>query len=174
MPRRYFNDHDFKIISEALDIAEDATGDYYRFSLEQWKRHRYDIKTLWSLDNNEVSQHAFAVLNWGSMVTVDHVLNSSVRDFFFICLQDHIILNAVARDSNIALLPILVYVFTHELVHIVRFSNFVQRVDVPANKREKEERIVHELTFNILKNLPVPKLYYVLDRYQGHRICDFG
>ncbi len=174
MRRRYFNDHDFKTISDALDIAEDVTGNYYRFSLEQWKRHCYDIKTLWSLNHGEISQHAFAVLNWGSMVTVDHVLKSSVRDFFFICLQDHIILNAVARDSGIALLPILIYILTHELVHIVRFSNFLQRADLSFDKRAKEEQTVHDLTFNLLKDLPIPKLCDVLDRYQGHRICAFA
>ena len=41
-----FRKEDMLTVSEALDIAEDRTGDYFKFSSGQWKRHRYDVKTL--------------------------------------------------------------------------------------------------------------------------------
>ena len=44
-----FKKNDLTVVSDALEIAEDATGNFYKFSLGQWKRHRYDVKTLSSL-----------------------------------------------------------------------------------------------------------------------------
>jgi hypothetical protein len=167
-----FNDDDLLTISEALDIAEDATGNFYKFSLGQWKRQRYDVKTLVSLNANEIAQQAFALLNKGARAVNGFESNTKNRDFYFICLQDHQILKALNRDRALGLLPLLVYVFTHELIHIVRFCNFFQRFDVSGKEKEKEEAIVHETTFDILENIALPKLDYVLDSYQGHRICD--
>ena len=167
-----FKKDDIQTVGEALEIAEDATGNFYKFSLGQWKRHRYDIKTLSSLKSFEITQQAFALLNKGARVTSSFESKTKSRDFYFICLQDHRILKALNRDKALWLLPLLVYVFTHELVHIVRFCNFFQRFDVSGKEKDKEESVVHETTFKILENLALPKLDYVLDSYQGHRICE--
>ena len=174
MTLRSFKDNNLLTVSEALDIAEDKTGNFFKFSLMQWKRHRYDIKTLSSLKSDEISDHAFALLNKGSRVINDYDSKTRKHDFYFICLQDHQILKALSRDKNIGLLPLLVYAFTHELVHIVRFCNFFQRFEIEGKNREKEEEIVHAKTFEILKDLYLPKLDYVLDLYTGHRICDMA
>ncbi len=167
-----FEDKDLKTVSEALDIAEDKTGDFYKFSLGQWKRHRYDVKTLSSLNNNEIITHAFALLNKCSRITGGFESKTKNRDFYLICLQDNQILKALIRDQNLGLLALLVYIFTHELVHIVRFSNFFQRFEISGKCRENEERIVYEATFEILKDLSLPKLDYILESYQRRRICD--
>jgi hypothetical protein len=81
-------------------------------------------------------------------------------------------LKALNRDSDLGLLPLLVYVFTHELVHIVRFCNFSQRFEVSTKDREKEERLVHATTYEILKELSLPRLDYILNSYETHRVCD--
>jgi len=174
MALRSFQDHDLITVSEALDIAEDKTGNFFKFSLVQWKRHRYDIKTLSSLKTHEISDHAFALLNKGSRVINNYDSKTKKHDFYFICLQDHQILKALGRDGNIGLLPLLVYAFTHELVHIVRFCNFFQRFEIKGKVREKEEEIVHAKTFEVLRDLCLPKMDYVLDLYSGHRICDMA
>ena len=174
MTLRSFKDNNLLTVSEALDIAEDKTGNFYKFSLGQWKRHHYDIKTLSSLKPDEISDHAFALLNKGSRVINNYDSKTRKHDFYFICLQDHQILKALSRDRNIGLLPLLIYAFTHELVHIVRFCNFFQRFEIEGKNREKEEEIVHAKTFEILKDLSLPKLDYVLDLYTGHRICDMA
>ena len=170
----FFEGKDIITVSEALDIAEDKTGDFYKFSSGQWKKHRYDVKTLSSLNNNEIITHAFALLNKCSRVTGGFESKTKNRDFYFICLQDNQILKALMRDRNLEILALLVYIFTHELVHIVRFSNFFQRFEISGKGREKEERIVHATTFEILKDLSLPKLDYVLESYQGQRICEMG
>ncbi len=169
-----FGEDNLKIVSDALHIAEDKTCDFYKFSFNQWKRHRYDIKTQTSLRNDEIMSYAFALLNKGSRVINGREHKPSRHDFYVICLQDHQILKALKRDSYLELLPLLVYIFTHELVHIVRFCNFSQRFDISGKGKETEERIVHETTFGVLKNLSLPKLDYILDSYQPHRICSLG
>ena len=169
-----FEGKDLITVSEALDIAEDKTGDFYKFSLGQWKRHRYDVKTLSSLNNNEISAHAFALLNKCSRITRGFESKTRNRDFYLICLQDNQILNAIIRDQNLGLLALLVYIFTHELVHIVRFANFFQRFEISGEGRENEERVVYETTFEILKDLSLPRLDYVLESYQRIKICDMN
>jgi len=174
MTLRSFKNQDLVTVSDALDIAEDKTGDFFKFSFEQWKKHRYDIKTLSSLRTDEISDHAFALLNKGSRVINYYDSKTIKYDFYFICLQDHQIMKALGRDKNISLLSLLVYAFTHELVHIVRFCNFFQRFEIKGKDREKEEEIVHAKTFEVLKDLSLPKLDYVLDLYTDHRICDMA
>ena len=169
-----FSQDELKTLSDALDIAEDATGNYFKFSNGQWKKYCYDVKTLSSLSRGEISSFALAVLSKGSRVLNDYESKTKGRDFYFICLQDHLILRALKRDGNLALLPLLVYIFTHELVHIVRFCNFFQRFEVTDKERVEEEEVVHSTTYDILKNFSVSKLDYVLEAYRGHRICQIA
>jgi hypothetical protein len=161
-------------VSEALAIAEDKTGDFYKFSSGQWKRHQYDVKTLTNLKSNEIIPNAFALLHKGARLVSNFDSKTKKRDFYFICLQDHQILKALKRDNRLGLLPLLVYIFTHELVHVVRFCNFFQRFEIFGEGRDREERIVHDTTFGILKDLSLPQLDYVLDSYHHHRICDLA
>jgi hypothetical protein len=167
-----FKREDLLTVSDALDIAEDRTGDYFKFSSGQWRRHRYDVKTLSQLASHEVVPDVFALLKKSDKIRKGIEPRSRNRDFYFICLQDHRILKALNRDRDLGLLPLLVYVFTHELVHIVRFCNFSQRFEVSTKDREKEESLVHATTYEILKELSLPRLDYILNSYETHRACD--
>lgn len=159
-------------VSEALDIAEDRTGAHYKVSSGQWKRHRYDVKTLSGLRKREIVPEAFALLYKGVKLPHRYEPEARNRDDYRICIQDHEILKALRRDENLDLLPLLVYVFTHELVHIVRFSNFLQRFEVSEKDRESEEKVVHATTTQILQRLSLPKLNYVLQSYEHYGFCD--
>ena len=170
----FFKKNDLTVASDALEIAEDATGDFYKFSLGQWKRHRYDVKTRSSLKTEEMRSSALAVLFKGMRMVDGFDSRTKDRDFYFICLQDHSILEVLERDRYLTLLPLLVYVFTHELIHIVRFCNFHQMFDISEKKRFREEEIVHETTFEILKDFSLPNLNHVLDSYQDHRMCEIA
>jgi len=167
-----FQDEDLRTVSEALDIAEDRTGDFFRFSLEQWKRHRYDVKTLLTLNIDEITHNAFALLNKYSEPVNIVEPKSRKSDFYFICIQDHQIAKALRRDKELRLFPLLIYIFTHELIHIIRFCDFSQRFEATGKNRQEEEKVVHSMTFNILKNLSLPEMGYVLKAYGNHRICE--
>jgi hypothetical protein len=166
-----FRNDDLMAVSEGLDIAEDVTGNFYKLSGSQWKRHPYEIKTLSSIRSKGIDSDAFAVLLKGERVQDDCGSRAKIRDFYFICLQDHRILRALAEDGNLRILPLILYILTHELVHIVRFCNFFRSFEAPLKDRNAEEEIVHSITFDILKDLPVPKLDYVLQSYHCHRVC---
>jgi hypothetical protein len=164
-----FRAEDLETVGEALDIAEDRTSGHYKYSLAQWKRHPYGVKTLASLQGHEIARApAFAVLNKYSDPALPFERTGRKGDFYSICLQDHRILKAMARDHRLRLLPLLVYVFTHELVHIVRFCNFAQRFDIRGEVREREEEIVHATTMQILKGLSLRQLDYILEVYRSH------
>jgi len=167
-----FKGEDLRTVTDALDISEDITGNFFKFSTGQWKRFRYDVKTLADLTSDEISEEAFAVLSRRTRVVNDYKPRSLSRDYYFICLQDHQVLKAIGRDGEIGLLPLLVYVLTHELVHIIRFSNFMKSFDVSGTGREMEERVVHSITYEILRRTNVARLDRVLDRYRGYRWCE--
>jgi hypothetical protein len=171
MNLQQFNQEQLYTVSEALDIAEDMTSNYYRLSLSQWKRHPFDLKTLAQLFGEDIRDNVFALLKkctkngYGPIEPIH-----KGREFYLICLQDHQILTALERDKSLTLLPLLAYVLTHELVHIVRFCTFEERFDVEGKtRRSEEEHIVHRTTYEILKELPLPNLsrifrYYMPDR----------
>jgi len=169
-----FPEDNLKIVSDSLDIAEDTTGNYYKFSFDQWKRHRYDVKTMKTLSCNEISPYGFALLNKYSHTDKELESKKEYRDFYLICLQDHHILKALKRDKNLTLLSLLVYIFTHELIHIVRFCNFFQRFEISGKGKEDEEKLVHDTTYRVLKDMSLPRMDYILESYKQHRFCDLG
>jgi hypothetical protein len=164
-----FEDKNMDILNEALLIAEDRTFDYFKFSFGQWKKHQYDVKTLENLKREEIANNAFALLNKRARAVKGFESKTKMRDFYFICLQDHHILNALSRDQNLNLLSLLVYILTHELVHIVRFCNFHQRYELEGKGKDMEEEIVHGTTYDILKHVSLNSMGYILDLYKSHR-----
>jgi hypothetical protein len=127
------------------------------------------------VDEFEIVRGAFASVEKSSRKAGDLDFGRQKKDYYFICLQDHHILEALNRDRDLGMVPLLVYVFTHELVHIVRFCNFSQRFEISDMKeREKEERIVHATTYKILKNLTLQKLDYILQSYENKRVCNYA
>jgi len=172
MHLQHFNKEQLGIVSESLDIAEDMTSNYYRLSVAQWKRHPFDLKTLAQLFGEDIRDNAFALLK--KYTKSEHGGAEPVpkgQEFYLICLQDHHIMHALKRDKVLTLLPLLAYVLTHELVHIVRFCTFKERFDVTEeSRRSKEEQAVHQTTYEILKELPLPNLSHILSFYTPRRM----
>jgi hypothetical protein len=174
MTRTSFSGSDLQTLGEALDVAEDRIDSFYKLSLRQWRRCRFDIKTLNGLNEKEIAWHVFALLNKHAALQDSVGWGTSTHDTYVICVQDHQILEALDRDKSLSLLAILVYVFTHELIHVVRFSTFDQRFEVSGPLREKEETFVHAKTFEILNDVAIPNLDYVLEAYRNHRVFELG
>jgi len=172
MALQYFNKNQLGVIGDALDIAEDMTSNYFKLSVLHWKKNRFDIRTLSSLFGEEIKDNVFALLKkYSSDSRTEIEPANKQREFYLIYLQDHHILQALQRDSNIELLPLLAYILTHELVHIVRFCKFQVRFDTQeANNRIEEEKIVNQTTYKILKQLSLPNLSYILGSYNPDKI----
>jgi hypothetical protein len=168
---RYFHPGDKELLKEAAVIAEEATSDFFKLSASHWRRARYDILTLEALRAEEISPHALALVAKYHGTPPDCLLRSAAFDFYRVCLQDHNILKTLKQVDGLSLFPLLLYIITHELVHIVRFSQFLALFETPEERKQEEERLVHRLTQKILASLKVrdlpPVIRYYDDKLQG-------
>jgi hypothetical protein len=167
----YFLQHQKELLKEATVIAEEVTSDFFKLSVSHWRRARYDILTLEALQAEEISPHALALVAKYDGRHQDRLLQSAVFDFYRVCLQDHNILKTLKQCSELSLFPLLLYIVTHELVHIVRFSQFLALFETPEEQKHEEEGRVHRLTQKILAPLSVrdlpPVIQYYDDKLQG-------
>jgi hypothetical protein len=167
----YFLQHQKELLKEATVIAEEVTSDFFKLSPSHWRRARYDILTLEALRAEEISPHALALVAKYDGRHQDRLLQSAVFDFYRVCLQDHNILKTLKHCHELSLFPLFLYIVTHELVHIVRFSQFLALFETPEDGKQEEERRVHRLTQKILAPLTVrdlpPVIQYYDDKLQG-------
>jgi hypothetical protein len=168
MQLRLFQGSETPIIQEAVLIAEESTTDFFKMSDSQWRRSRYDILTLEGLRQEEISAHALAQLSKYTCYLPGRELKSAQYDLYRICLQDHNILTTLEKQTKMALLPLLIYVTTHELVHIIRFSHFHQLFDASEEEKEQEEKRVHSLTREILSPFKCPDLEEIALYYHSY------
>ena len=171
MKPEYFRQHHKELLKEATVIAEEVTSDFFKLSPCHWRRARYDILTLEALRAEEISSHALALVAKYDGRHKDRLLRSATFDFYRVSLQDHNILKTLQHVDALSLFPLLLYIVTHELVHIVRFSQFLALYEAPEEHKHEEERRVHQLTQKILATLPVrdlpPVMRYYDERTQG-------
>ncbi len=154
--RRKFDQEHLSTVDEAVAVAEELTSEHFKYSTSQWRRCRYDIQTAVKLHEAELTDEAFAQIIRYVGQPAQSGLRSSHFDFYKICLQDHVILRALERDKALSLFPLVVYVATHELVHIVRFSLFLQSFETYPLARAREEALVHQITREILGSGRLP------------------
>lgn len=161
-----FDEGHMAMVNEAVSLAEEVTSNHFKYSASQWRRSRYDILTLRDLHGPEITNQAFAqILRYiGHPSGSD--LSSTRFDFYKVCLQDHVILQALGRDSSLEFFPLMTYVVTHELVHIVRFSRFLQSFEAYPSSRDEEESRVHTITGEILQRARVSGLDRIVSSYR--------
>ncbi|MBI5583885.1 MAG: hypothetical protein HY892_08675 [Deltaproteobacteria bacterium] len=164
-----FSSKEFTLIDRALEISEDVSCNYYHISASNWKKYGFEISHLAQLSREEITDQGLAQIS-RYVRPPEHLLPGDYpRDYYRVCLQDHNILQLIEREKEVELFPLMIYILTHELVHIIRFRKFQQRFDVSPEEKNVEERKVHQATFDILKPLRKINLEPVLDSYFGHR-----
>jgi hypothetical protein len=164
-----FNSDQIAVVNNGVAMSEELVSNFYKMSASQWLSRRYDIKTLADLNPEETVSGPFAQVIRYQGQRKDASLSSAAYDFYKICLQDHAILAAIAQSPGIKLLPFILYIVTHELIHIVRFSKFLQGFDASQNETAAEETRVHEITREILGPVGIPELANVLKFYDKWR-----
>jgi hypothetical protein len=171
-----FNAAERSYVSLSFAHAERLTGTFFQIAPGEWLSRRYDVRTLAQLENHEVHEAAFAQLCKYSALQEKEGDPQKGFHFYRVCLQDNRILDAIRRGSSfIKLVPLLLYIATHELVHILRFERGESDFDMPAVDRTKEEGRVDAITRSILSLSPVAghELNLVLDCFgNGYRIGD--
>jgi hypothetical protein len=155
-----------EVVNNAVAASEELVSNAYKMSTSQWLRRKYDVRTLVDLGPDEIVYGPFAQLIRYEGQRNDSSLGSASYDFYKICLQDHAILKTLEECPDIELMPFTMYVVVHELVHIVRFSMFLQSFQASRKERLAEERRVHDKTRQILENItasgvaPVCRFFY--------------
>lgn len=151
-------------VMNAADIAEEVISEHFHLTSSHWSRHRYELRTGVELEGHEQCEGAFAqVLRYA--VSRDEIRPT---DFYRICVQDHNILAALGSKPAGFLFPLMAYVLTHELLHVVRFARFLQLFAAEDTDRDREESLVHRLTFELLEDKPLPNLREILKLYRSH------
>lgn len=168
--RCHFNEKEIDLTNQMLDRAVSLTRDYYDIDQQDWQNMKFELKSLKDLNKNEITDKAFAQL--AQYRGVSSKASQGYRfNFYRICLQDDKILNAVSeREDKTVLKPLLLYVVTHELIHIVRFNKLQKSFNSSWIEKEIEEKNTHQDTYHVLKDTDVFGINHVLDYYKDHRM----
>jgi len=150
-------------VTRASARAEELTRDFYRIPGHERGRFPYDVSTL--ADDPGPRPRVFA-----DLVRVVRPASARARraerQIYRIRLRDDELLAAAEGAEEVGLSPLLLYVLTHELVHVVRFeSELATFEDESAERRGVEEKRVHEITKKVLEPLEDALLRTVVDRY---------
>jgi len=168
--RKAFSPKQIEIVNNAVAMAEELVSNFYKMSASQWLGPRYDVRTLAELINEEVIDGPFAQIIRYRGQRRNTSLGSATYDFYKICLQDHTIQLTLEGTPGIELFPFSLYIITHELIHIVRFSKFLQSFDASIEERMAEEKRVHRRTHDILHPVQIEGLSKVLEFYNDWRV----
>ncbi|BBO81683.1 hypothetical protein [Desulfosarcina ovata] len=152
-------------VNNAVSMAEELVSNHYKMSASQWLHPKYDVKTLVDLNDTEIVDGPFAQIIRYEGKPDGGVLGSSTYDLYKICVQDHAILKVLNEHPEITLFPFALYVITHELIHIVRFSRFIQNFNATDVEKLTEEHRVHGITRDILDAVKAPPMHTVLTFY---------
>jgi hypothetical protein len=162
----YFSQEQTALARQSFAEAEIMTRRFFHVDAGDRKLHRYDVKTRAFLEEHEICEGTFAHLckyefNKGKRLAAD---NDEALVFYRICLQDDVILNAVERaNSFVRLFPLLLYVATHELVHVIRFERGEGDFYATGDEKNSEEEKVHRITRSLLRPLADAEMSLVLD-----------
>jgi hypothetical protein len=166
----YFERSDLATVQETALQAEDLS--FRHFGLTNTFTHNlaYEYRTLADLRNHEIIDHSFAQLVRYRLRPHKSSYHPSSNDLYSICLQDHRILDVIKnRKDGVLLKPLMLYIMTHEMIHIIRFSTLNQDFDASSYVKEEEEKNVHTITYKILRQLEDPGVCCVLDHYSPFR-----
>ncbi len=150
------------LVFKALVEAEDRTSGYYCIPPFRWEQLRYDLLTQ--------ADHGWEPLPEPVLARVrclERVNTKSPFDFYRIELSDKSILAAAERENLLKdLYPFLVYILTHEMVHMVRLSSILERgPETLLPHDETEEHRVQRISERILTGSSDFKP--VLDKFCG-------
>lgn len=159
-------------VTKTFAHAERIVGKCFQIEPPGWLAHHYHVRTLADLRNHEVHNNVFAQLCKYSSLGKSKDGQPKGFHFYRICLQDHRILDALERGGSfIKLVPLLRYIATHELVHILRFERGESDFDMPVKARTAEETKVDAITRAILGPMADHEMNLVLDCFgHGYRI----
>jgi len=151
-----------ELVFKALNEAEECTADYYCIPPFRWEQLHYDLLTR--------DDHEWEPIPDPMLARVRRLERTDPRksfNFYRIELNDPSILSAAERENLLRsseLYPFLVYILTHEIVHLVRLNTIHDnRADVGDTHYEAEESRVQDVAGRILSRYSI--LLPALERF---------
>jgi hypothetical protein len=150
-------------VIRAIDEAELRTAQYYCIPPFRWEQLPYDLLTRqdpqWAPLPDPVLAQVQRLQKWSP-----RPLKSF--DFFRIQLNDPAILGVVERESlATCFYPFMVYILTHEMVHLVRLSTILEPEDQSSIALETEEQRVQSISRKILSDGDRAAFSPILERF---------
>lgn len=143
-----FSQDQRKLAIQATDEAEERTARYYCIPPFRWQEMPYDLLTC---QDQEWEPLPDAVLARVQFLQRSVTRYGNLHSFYRIQLNDPIILTAAHRENLAAdLYPFLVYIITHEMVHLVRLSAILEHPVAISPFDESEELRVQQISHQIL------------------------
>jgi len=166
-----FSPDDQRSLAEACQRAEELTGDHYHLSSFGPRRYLYEVATADDLQPGERAEDAFAQICRYDAISPEPGYRSRAGRYYRVCLQDEGILSAVRRPRcGFGLDALLLYVMTHELIHVVRFEQFRHPFVTEPGRRAEEEAVVHRITQEVLAPAEDRSVQRLLSYYRSHRM----
>ncbi len=147
---------DRALLGDASLLAEELVTDFFHLTSRSWRTIQYEVLT---------DEQIFLTLPQDSLAALIKAETTALlphrrRDFYFIWLRESRLADfSQERDFLHAL---LLYIFTHELIHMVRFMQFSACFWMKPHKRWQEECLVHGLCQKVLEGVKLPRLKDVL------------
>lgn len=162
----YFTAADRAVLQRAAHLAEGLTQRYFDLGRDVWQRDPYAVYTRKEVGKTLSHDDVFA-----NIVRIEvprrQPAKASAQPGYGIVLHDPNILLALLRSSRHDLWTLGLFVLTHELIHIVRFREFGVDFFAPSAERDQEERVVYDMTREILSG--VTTIEDVLSLYEWPR-----
>jgi len=157
-PMTQFDAFQHRLVNQALQESSDHLSRFYRIAPREFFHFSYDVLTERDIPPDLRRESVFAE-------TISYTRREVSDAFYRIHLFDHQILEAVStRRGGPALYPFLIYILTHELIHISRLSR-MELHDPTEEERAREEETVHRLTRDVLSPDASLPLQQVADLY---------
>jgi len=149
---RGFDLEQLALVHTSLRRCEGLVAHSFRIPALPSQQYPYELLTLADLQGPERAEDALAHL-----VIYERQRRTKLEHLYRICLQDDRILERIGpQRGHDWLSALLVYILTHELVHVVRFQrNEESFLADPASRRPEEDR-VHQLTLSLLEQARAP------------------
>lgn len=163
---RFFSHKQLGTVNESVEAAEELVSNYYKLSGSQMRHLNYDVKTASHLVPQEMTDVHFAQIVRYKAQKENTLLETEADDFYKICIQDSVILEALEQSPKLRLYPFVLYVVCHELIHVVRFRRFLQNFHATAQQRQAEEAKVHHLTHRVLERARIAHVEPVFRFYE--------
>ena len=158
----HFSPPQRNMVFQALDEAEERTARYYCIPPFRWEKLRYDLLT-----RKDHGWEPLPDLMLARVRCLQRVNAIRPLDFYRIEPNDGSILAAAQREDLLRerdFYPFLVYILTHEMVHLVRLSSILDNwTHTLAPFHESEEHRVQDISRRILTG--ASNLQPVLDRF---------